>query len=234
MIKQMFRRMLLVIASFLLIMCSKSSQSSTGQNIDGQVIKGVRVITLSGESSNDTVKVYKGDAVELYYQKSSDNCNYTIPSIKNVTSIKKENMTGVKFTAQDTGTFVVISNNQKEEGVVKVLEFVPDTNIKINNVNAKEAAKILNDTTIFVLDVRTPAEYEEGHIPRAVLVPVYELADKIDEISKYKNQPVFVYCRSGNRSAVALRILTKQGFTNIVHLKSGIRSWINEGFELDK
>jgi rhodanese-related sulfurtransferase len=215
-------------------MCSKSSHSSTEQNVDGQVIKGVRVITLANGNSYDTVKVYKGDAIELYFQKSSDNANYTIPSVKNVTSINKENMTGIKFTAQDTGSFVIVSNSQKEKGIVMVLEYVPDTEIKIENVNAKEAAKILNDTSIFILDVRTPAEYEEGHIPRAVLVPVYELADKIEDISKYKDKAVFVYCRSGNRSAVAIRILTEQGFKNIVHLKSGIRSWVSEGFELTK
>jgi rhodanese-related sulfurtransferase len=76
-----------------------------------------------------------------------------------------------------------------------------------------------------LLDVRTPGEYDEVHIPGSYLIPVQELEQRLDEISQYKDREVFVYCRSGNRSMSAASILRENGFMRIINLAGGIRDW---------
>lgn len=62
-----------------------------------------------------------------------------------------------------------------------------------------------------LLDVRTPAEFREGHVPRAVNIPVQELPARLAEVGP-RHRPVVVYCRSGGRSASAAQLLTAAGY----------------------
>jgi len=80
-----------------------------------------------------------------------------------------------------------------------------------------------------LLDVRTQQEYDQSHLQDSILIPVQELAARINEIEDYKDKPVYVYCRSGNRSMSAISILEDQGFTDLYNMKGGITSWINQG-----
>lgn len=92
-------------------------------------------------------------------------------------------------------------------------------------VSADEALKILNDNaTAVLLDVRTTAEYDEGHIEGSQLLPVEELAGRISELPQDKSTPIVVYCRSGRRSALAAAQLTESGYTQVFDL-GGIQSW---------
>lgn len=84
-----------------------------------------------------------------------------------------------------------------------------------------------------LLDVRTPGEYEAAHIPGAELIPVQELSARAGEIDAYKNEPVYVYCRSGNRSRSASQILLDKGFTQVYNLDQGIGSWAGAGLPLE-
>ncbi len=78
---------------------------------------------------------------------------------------------------------------------------------------------------LLLLDVRTPEEFMQGHIPGAKLIPVQVLEQEIKQIEAYKDKPVIVYCRSGNRSRTASRILAKHGFKIIYDMDGGIRQW---------
>ena len=107
---------------------------------------------------------------------------------------------------------------------------------KFRTVDVKEFASIIKDTTkVTVLDVRTPAEHAEGHIPGThfnidVLEDSYtKLAT--DKISKDK--PVALYCRSGNRSKNAARILAEKGY-QVLELGTGFRGWVASGKETVK
>jgi rhodanese-related sulfurtransferase len=83
-----------------------------------------------------------------------------------------------------------------------------------------------------VLDVRTPAEFAEGHLPGAVNIDV-SAADFASRVAALdKNTPYAVYCRSGNRSAAALEVMKGQGFTGAYHLGGGITSWQSAGGEV--
>jgi rhodanese-related sulfurtransferase len=96
-------------------------------------------------------------------------------------------------------------------------------------ITSDQAAKLAEDPDVLVLDVRTPEEYEAGHIKDAKLLPVQDLASRIEELSEYKDAEILVYCRSGNRSTAASRILLDSGFTNVNNLKRGIIGWVQEG-----
>jgi phage shock protein E len=84
------------------------------------------------------------------------------------------------------------------------------------------------DRALLVLDVRTPAEYSEGHIPGAVNITHTELASRIAELDGARDRDLVVYCRSGNRSAQAIEVLKKAGFTRLLHLKGGMLDWSAE------
>ncbi|MFL9842919.1 rhodanese-like domain-containing protein [Flavobacterium rhizosphaerae] len=76
-----------------------------------------------------------------------------------------------------------------------------------------------------VIDVRTPEEYNSGHIANAVNIDINEndFAQRLDSLDKDK--AVYVYCRSGGRSAKAVDMLKAKSFTNIIELNGGIEAW---------
>jgi rhodanese-related sulfurtransferase len=82
-----------------------------------------------------------------------------------------------------------------------------------------------------LIDVRTPGEYAAGHIAGSVNIPVEELAGRLDEVPQ--GTPIVVYCRSGNRSATASRILVDAGYSNVYDL-GGIIAWQSAGYPLQQ
>ncbi|KJS21953.1 MAG: hypothetical protein VR72_07590 [Clostridiaceae bacterium BRH_c20a] len=84
--------------------------------------------------------------------------------------------------------------------------------------------QLQKEKDIILLDVRTIEEYNEKHIPRSLLIPVEVLKEEVEEKIKDKEAKIFVYCRSGNRSAAAAKILAELGYTNVFNL-GGINDW---------
>lgn len=72
-----------------------------------------------------------------------------------------------------------------------------------------------------IIDVRTPKEFQKGHLVDATLIPLDRLEANLNKLAAFKNQPILVYCRSGSRSVEASRILKKHGFTPL-NIKNGI------------
>jgi len=95
----------------------------------------------------------------------------------------------------------------------------------VPQLGAVEAVRILNDDNTLVLDVREANEYSGGHIRNAVHVPLTALDKRLNEVEKYKDRPVLVYCRSGSRSYSACKKLKKAGFETLYNLKGGIMAW---------
>jgi len=88
---------------------------------------------------------------------------------------------------------------------------------------AELVERIRGDGRPKVVDVRTPGEYESGHIPGAVLMPVDELRGRLGELRP--DEEIVVYCRQGIRSYVAQRILKGRGFSNVLNLSGGWLTW---------
>lgn len=94
-------------------------------------------------------------------------------------------------------------------------------------LSTAEFGKLLSDTTILLIDVRTPDEYKSGHIPGAKNIDVKNWSFD-QEIGKLDScRPVAVYCRSGMRSTMAAVKLTQKGF-KVFELEKGINSWTGE------
>lgn len=92
-------------------------------------------------------------------------------------------------------------------------------------ITPQEAKKIIDsDKDIILLDVRTPEEYNEKHIPGSVLIPVDDIRQKAEGILKDKNAKILIYCRSGRRSAIAAEELAAMGYGNLYDF-GGIIDW---------
>ena len=85
--------------------------------------------------------------------------------------------------------------------------------------------------THLLLDVRTPEEFAGGYITGAVNIPVQSLASRLSEIPR--DQPIVIYCRSGNRSALAAEILADAGYSTVYDM-GGIQAWQAQGLPVTR
>ena len=93
------------------------------------------------------------------------------------------------------------------------------------NITAEEAKQIMDKEEGYViLDARTQEEYDQGHIPGAIVISHEEIAEKAEEVLTDKDQLILVYCRSGRRSKIAAEALVGLGYTNIREF-GGIIDW---------
>ena len=114
--------------------------------------------------------------------------------------------------------------------LIGLMACTPKQQDKFKNLSADEFEDYLQKDSIQLVDVRTVAEYTEGHIPGSLNINVLDeqFAANVDELLD-KNHSVAVYCKSGRRSRNAARILTKKGF-HVGNLDKGFENWK----ELDK
>lgn len=91
------------------------------------------------------------------------------------------------------------------------------------------AEQFKNDSNAFLLDVRTPDEVADGHIPNATNIDIHLGQGFLDEIEKLdKTKNYYVYCRSGGRSGQACAIMNSVGFENAYNLEGGFMNWEGE------
>lgn len=96
------------------------------------------------------------------------------------------------------------------------------------------ATQLLNHEDAVLLDVRETAEYKEGVLPGSLQIPLASLKDKIATLEKYRDRPIIVVCRSGHRSAVAVRQLKQQGYPTVYNLGGGLQAWRNANLPVSK
>ena len=102
------------------------------------------------------------------------------------------------------------------------------------SIDAKTTLYLLEkDENITLLDVRTIQEYKVGHLKGATLIPLQVLNKNINILKPFKNKKIIVYCRSGNRSVSASRILEENGF-HPINVKGGIIQLVAQGAEVEK
>jgi rhodanese-related sulfurtransferase/TusA-related sulfurtransferase len=92
-----------------------------------------------------------------------------------------------------------------------------------NVVSNEELFTKLNEAGVMILDVREQAEYAFGHIPGAISIPLGELEQRMEELSKEHH--IYVVCRTGSRSDLAARKLAEQGFANVWNVMPGMSQW---------
>ncbi len=107
--------------------------------------------------------------------------------------------------------------------ITSVIELAPDLTVD-------EVAQVMLETEIVIVDVREDWEYSSGHIHDAVLIPLGEIADRVDEIPT--DVPVVLVCRSGNRSSQAYRYLKQKGYENVHNMLGGMVDWSASGYDV--
>jgi adenylyltransferase/sulfurtransferase len=96
----------------------------------------------------------------------------------------------------------------------------------IRRLSARQLKPLLADAALALIDVREPHEFQAGHLPNALNIPVAQLAHRINELPKSRT-PVFI-CRSGSRSLTACAIASRAGIPATAHLEGGLLAWSNE------
>ena len=91
------------------------------------------------------------------------------------------------------------------------------------DISVDEALRLWQNKEAIIIDVRTPAEYQEGHIPGVANIPLDELEKRMGEVPKDKK--VVLICRTGNRSAQGTKLLRGKGLNNVFNSTSGMSSW---------
>ena len=100
--------------------------------------------------------------------------------------------------------------------------------IDVKQLRDRLAAK----PTPFLLDVREPWEYREGHVPGAQLIPLAELERRVNEVPR--DRPILAICHSGQRSLAAAGFLLQLGYTSVSNVDGGTAAWIERGYPVDK
>ena len=86
-------------------------------------------------------------------------------------------------------------------------------------------ARTKSETNMFVLDVRSPKEYDSGHIPGATNINHTELSNHLEKLRGYEDKDIVVYCERGVRAQKAQKILKTAGFSHVYHLKGDMAKW---------
>ena len=107
--------------------------------------------------------------------------------------------------------------------------FPKDADEIYGDVTVQEAKELIDSKPdLVILDVRTVEEHSEEHVEGVVNIPVGELEDRLDELDK--TWELLVYCRTGNRSSSAVKIIEDNGYTKIFHMTGGIVKWKEAGY----
>jgi len=119
-------------------------------------------------------------------------------------------------------------------GIMLLWSFFGNRFRGIKEVNTSDALQLINHKDAIVLDVRERSEYDAGHVLNAKFIPLGKLKERMGELEKYRDHPIVVVCRSGNRSGTACFLLTKQGFAQAYNLAGGILAWQKNQLPLEK
>ena len=95
--------------------------------------------------------------------------------------------------------------------------------VDVKQVSARQSSGAL------LIDVREADEYAQGHAPGSTLIPLGQLAQRLQEIARYKDKPVVLICHSGRRSAQALKLLEGAGFSAAANVEGGMIAWQKAG-----
>ena len=124
------------------------------------------------------------------------------------------------FVIEDSGHLPHMEQKQSFDAIF----FDQIFGISKHEISSSNGLKIFSESKAIFLDVRTRSENEFISIPNSLLIPVSELPYRIDELLKFKEQDIVVYCRVGNRSGVATDYLTQNGY-KAMNLLGGIEAW---------
>lgn len=204
-----------------------------GHQVRGTIAEGIRTIELPCGENVGEIAVYRGETVRLRWPAGCVwAAQLSLPSHQAQATTGDDGGVSLQFKASEEGRFPLYGQPAEvPAGQVVVIPFAVSEAGRFVELSAEQAKQRIEQGNIFVLDVRTPREFEAVHLPGAALIPVEELEGRIDELPADTSTPILIYCRSGNRSTVAAQVLIEHGYRNLLHLRYGIREWVGKGFD---
>ncbi len=220
--KRKLRVLMVLLLLFGFNLQTVSAQSSSDPQISGEIVAGLRILTVSPGKENNFV-VYRGDYLQ-FEMTGSDSFELAIPDLKIQQRFPANEGEQGYVKMKQSGTYAFTVGNAT--GTIQVIDYAAASYVELN---AEDAGQILQNTNPLILDVRTQMEFQQGYIQGANLLPVQVLQQNIDKLAPYKDQDILIYCATGNRSTVASRLLIEAGFMKIYNLRYGIADWAQRG-----
>jgi thioredoxin 1 len=216
---------------------AEPGRTSADETPDGELVDGVRVIRIGAVTTLGSLYVFRGETVRLVFEATGYPFAISIPQYEVSESSPAGAELEVSFKAPDIGAYPVYCNGRcpsgdgQRLGQVVVVPLASSEATRFTELSADDAQRLITRGAILV-DVRTPNEYYEGHIEGARLIPLQQLEGRIGELANLREQPILLYCRSGNRSTVAAEILMRQGFKDLYNLRHGVQDWVKRGLPM--
>ncbi len=193
----------------------------------GQIVNGFRVLSVTDRPTQWIV--FRGDYIKVNIVSGLEKPVLSIPSLSIEKELAPDLGQAPYFKMKTVGTFDWSIGSLV--GTLKVVEY---NQVNYEAISAQQAQKVIDLFNPMLLDVRTPGEYAGGHLENSVLIPVQHLQSRFDELADFKDEPILIYCATGNRSTVASKILIDKGFTRIFNLRRGIKDWNKNKYPIVK
>lgn len=213
-----------VLLVLLLAACAVEHDAGKSSAVSGRLEAGLRVLEFHPEATGQHFTIYRGDYVrpELV---GGGSFELEIPALGVSRRFPASGDESPYFKVPDVGRYEFTLG--EAHGILEAIDLRATG---YEEVTSAQAAEFIDAVDPLILDVRTPREYRAAHIPNAQLLPVQTFRREIATLQRRvdRDQPIFVYCQTGNRSTVAARMLIDAGFTRVVNLRRGIVEWARE------
>jgi len=226
MVKQV--KMIGVILGFLMVLFGQTLGAASLAKPSGQLVNGFRVLSVNGSGESPEWTVFRGDYIKFNIGDLKDPV-LSILSLSIEESLVSDLAQAPYFKMKKIGKFEFFIGSLA--GTLKVVEY---NQINYEAVSAQQAQRVIASFNPIILDVRTPREFARGHLKNSVLIPVQQLQSRMDELAGFSDEPILIYCATGNRSTVAAKILIDKGFTRIFNLRHGISDWVKNKYPIVK
>jgi len=121
-----------------------------------------------------------------------------------------------------------------EEPAVTLATTQPEESTMLSTIDVEEFKSRWDQGELLIIDVRTPSEFQSGHVPRARSIPLNQLTDELPSLIQHKEKEIYLICAVGGRSGKAQQILQKEGFTKTINIDGGTNGWRSKGYPLEK
>jgi rhodanese-related sulfurtransferase len=223
---------MIALTGFFILTGLSGAVSDTGignEPASGSLVQGYRILPIEPTVEDVNLVVYRGDYIKFDFNAPVGDPILQIPDL----SVNQELPMGLDeapyFKMKTMGRFRFSLGSVS--GNIQVIEYKQP---HYREVDAREAAELIQNLSPLLLDVRTRGEYSNGHIENALLIPVQELQKRVGELSDYKHSDILIYCATGNRSTVASKILVDNGFKRITNMRYGIYQWAKSQYPVTK
>jgi rhodanese-related sulfurtransferase len=218
-----------ILLGAVLYLQAKPEPSQEPPKASGQLVEGFRVLSVAANKQPVHLVVYRGDYIKFDVDRAIVDPWLKIPALGIDQRLEGAGSQAPYFKMKDAGQF-----DFSLGGVTGSIDVVAYNPSNYAEVDAKAAAALISSRKPLVLDVRSPGEYQQGHLQGSVLIPVQELQKRVNELSAYKEREILVYCATGNRSTVASKILIDNGFQHITNLRHGIAGWARDNLPITR